>query len=110
MMNQQILNWFAHGETGVSSEAMACVIAGIKPNSRWGAFGNHPSDPDDLKRCIRFLDAVPDARLHMDKVAKISKVWANLVKNWDELEAMFKEEFPTGQAPKTYQRMKELGC
>lgn len=109
-MKDKILDWFAHGERGISSEAMACAVGGMKPNDFWARFGNHPSDPDDLKRCIKFLDAVPEARQHLGEVAKLSKTWAKLIEHWDELEAMFREEFPTGKTPKLYQRMKNLGC
>ena len=30
-MKDKILDWFAHGECGVSSEAMACAVAGMSP-------------------------------------------------------------------------------
>lgn len=75
---------------------------------KMGKFGNHPSDPDDLKRCIRLLELIPEARNHMDKVSAISDVWARLVENWDELESLYQEEYPTGKAPKCYSRMKEI--
>ena len=109
-MKDKILDWFAHGECGVSSEAMACAVAGMAPKKRWAAFGNHPCDPDDFKRCIKFLDAVPEARQHLGEVAKISTTWAGLIAHWDELEALFRAEYPTGKAPKLYERMKELKC
>lgn len=109
-MKDKILEWFATGERGISSEAMACAVADIKPNDLHARFGNHPSDPDDFERCVKFLAAVPEARLHMGKVAKLSTVWARMVEHWEELEALFTEEYPTNSAPKLYERMKQLGC
>ena len=108
-MKEKVLEWFARGETGISSEAMACAVCDMTPNPKWSGFGNHPSDPSDLNRCVKFLDAVPEARNHLHKVAALSKTWAVLVENWSELEAMLREELPTNNAPKTYKRMKQLG-
>jgi hypothetical protein len=116
-MKDKILDWFAHGERGISSEAMACAVADIKPIEKWVKYGNHPLDPDDFKRCVKFLDAVPEARQHMNKVAALSNVWARLIEHWDELEALFREEYQTNSAPRLYkrmprlyERMKNLGC
>ena len=41
-------------------------------------------------------------------MAAPSKVWRVLVEHWDELEALFREEYPTKSAPKLYERMKKL--
>ena len=109
-MKDEVLKWFVQGETGISSEALASAVCDIEPDKTWAKFGNHPGDPDDFKRCVKFLDAVPEARQHMGKVAKLSKVWARLVEHWDELESLFREEYPTKSAPRLYERMKQLGC
>jgi len=109
-MKEDVLKWFVQGETGISSEALAAAICDIAPDDTWAKYGNHPADPDDFKRCVKFLDTVPEARKHLHKAAALSDVWARLVGNWDELEALFREEYPTKSAPKLYARMKELGC
>lgn len=106
-----INNWLAQGERGVSSEAIVRHITGINVGSRrW--FPDNPSDPDDLRRCILLLEAVPELRMGFDKLRAASPVWEKLVDNWDELVALFYEEVPNrnGYAPRTYKRMKELGC
>lgn len=108
-MYMKVLEWFVHGECGISSKAMACAVIGMKPNERW-KFANHPSDPSDFRRCLKFLSAVPEARNCMDKVARLSPVWEKLVDNWEELEALFLEEYPQNWAPRLYERMKSLGC
>jgi len=109
-MKADVLKWMVQGETGISSKAMAAAVCDIEPDGQWAEFGNHPSDPSDLDRCIKFLAAVPLARFHLAKVAKLSKVWAALIDNWQELETLYALEQPTGKAPMTYARMKELGC
>ena len=114
-MKDAILDWYANGETGISSKAMASALVDIIPTNQWAKFGNHPSDPSDFNRCLKLLNAVPEARNHMDKVAKLSDVWARLVDRWDELEKCFLDEVgydwcKAKEAPKTYALMKEIGC
>lgn len=112
-LKDKVLHWFAHGETGISSKAMACAVAGNPPEK--SHFGNHPSDPDDLNRCLKFLSMVPEARQHFDKVAALSKTWAKLIARWDEVEQCFLDEVgfnwcKARSAPKTFALMKEIGC
>jgi len=77
--------------------------------------GSHPYDPSDFNRCLLLLDAVPEIRRHMDKVAEISDAWARLVERWDEVEQCFIDEvgfnWTNGRrASRTYRLMKEIGC
>jgi hypothetical protein len=71
-MKDKILDWFATGRVGASSQAMACAAAGL-PSDK-----SHPCDPDDLNRCLLLLEAVPEIRNKMDKVAAISDTWGKL--------------------------------
>lgn len=108
-MKDKILNWFGTGSVGASSRAMALCIAGVKGGN------SHPSDPDDLNRCLLFLDAVPEARGHMDKLRKLSPIWGKLLDRWAEVEASFLDEVgrdwcKARSAPKTYALMKAVGC
>lgn len=41
-------------------------------------------------------------------MAVLSNEWEVLAAHWDELEALYREELPTGRAPKLYDRMQEL--
>ena len=110
-MLEKILDWFANGQVGESSKAMACVAMG-NPNN---VYLPHPSDPADFNRCLLLLDAVPEIKNVMDKVANISEVWGKLVARWDEVERCFINEVGKNwcnakYAPKTYKLMKEIGC
>lgn len=109
-MKKKLISWLIYGERGISSEAMCAVFLGQKPSAKWMAFGNHPKDPDDFKRCSDLLKTVPKAKDYMYKIAQISSVWKNLINNWDELEELLEEELPKGIAPKLYKRMQQLGC
>jgi len=108
-MKDKILKWFANGEVGASSKAMACAAAGL-PHDK-----SHPYDPDDLNRCLLLLESVPEIRGHMDKISAISDTWCNLVARWDDVEKCFLDEVGLNwtkakQAPKTYRLMQDIGC
>lgn len=62
----------------------------------------HPHDPSDLCRC---LAVSPNPPAHM---LGRSPEWRVLVLHWQELADLLAQEHPTGSAPKTYARMKEL--
>ena len=103
----KVLAWFGAGRVGASSRAMALAVCGINGDA------DHPWDPDDLNRCLLFLEAVPEARSHMEKVASLSPTWGRLVARWDEIEAAFLSEVgrdwcKARSAPKTYALMKKI--
>lgn len=84
-----ILSWLAVGETGESSKAIAFKMIG-QGYSR--GFPTHPRDPDDLNRCLKLLEAVPQIRPRLTEMREVSPEWAALVDQWDEIEASFLEE------------------
>ncbi len=98
--------WLASDDTGLSSKAMAHHIMGAYIDHR--DRNAHPHDPSDFGRCHRFLEAVPEAREKLPKMAEVSPVWARLIGAWEELTALYLAELPTGTAPKLYERMKQL--
>ena len=107
-MKDKIMLWFATGRVGASSKAMACAVADLPISDRY-----HPADPDDLNRCLLLIEAVPEIRDHMDKVAAISGTWARLVARWDEIEQCFLDEVGLNwvkarSAPKTYALMRSI--
>ncbi len=106
-MKDKILYWFGTGRVGASSKAMALAAVGV-PND-----GSHPGDPDDLNRCLMLLEAAPEIRDQMDRIAAISDTWAALVAQWDEIEQTFCDEVGLNwtkgnRAPKTYELMKVI--
>jgi len=107
-MKDQILTWFAMGRVGLSSKAMAVCMAGLDPKDK-----SHPHDPDDFNRCLLFLDSVPEARGHLDKLRNFSPEWDSLVDHWAEIEVEFLREAGLDwchgkRAPKTYAIMAEV--
>ena len=93
--------WLKDGEHGSSADTMFSVMAfgsrvqitGISSVLKTEGEYSHPFDADDLKRCIKFLQWVPEwkkDRLFMMK--SVSKVWSNLVENWDKMTEMYEQE------------------
>lgn len=106
-MKDKILNWIGTGEVGASSTAMALAAVGAKND------GRYPFDPDDFNRCLLLLEAVPEIRQNMDKVAAINAFWSRLIEHWDELEKCFIDEVGLGwtkgkRAPKTYEILSDI--
>ena len=98
--------WLESDQTGLSSRFMAVVLAQrVVPGLDYA----HPHDPADFGRCLGLLAACPELRQRLPKIAETSVEWARLVEHWDELEALYHQEAPTGsQCPQLYQRMKTL--
>ncbi len=108
-MKDKTLEWFANGQVGSSSKAMAKAVNGIYNEGD----KEYPSDPSDFNRCLLFLDAVPEARQHLDEVAALSEYWKALIERFDEIEACFLDEVgfdwsKAKSAPKTYALMKKV--
>lgn len=106
-MKDKILQWYATGQRGASSEAMAACFLGYPSD------GSSPCDPADLNRCLLFLDMVPEARQKMDELRPLSPTWNKLVDRWDELELAFYDEVGVDwckarSAPKTYALMQKI--
>lgn len=96
--------WLRRGERGLSSNALCKAIFGVPSN----AGTEHPYDPDDLRRCMQFLEA-SGAHDQLQKMAGVSLEWSRLVSRWADLTALFARETATGKkAPKTYALMQEL--
>jgi len=109
-LRDSMLRWFATGQRGLSSEAMAsCAIDA--PVRDWPS--NHPHDPADFNRCLLLVAQVPHVREAFPAIAKLSPQWRTIIEHWDELEAMFVGEAglnweKAGQAPNTFARMRDL--
>lgn len=109
------LDWLAHGERGLSSEAIFEHMTGLPISAPcWRGWVHTPSDGDDFKRCEKLLRHVPEFRTRLREMADVSPYWAALVERWDEIVALLESEIPgvyegaTGSAPETYRLMKDI--
>jgi len=105
-MKDKVLKWLLNGRVGLSSKAMAAHLCGFPCE------GDYPIDPDDFNRCVMFLDAVPEARALLPKMAEVNRYWAALVLPTPRSAAALRDEqIRPGvfySAPKTYKLMTEI--
>jgi len=106
--NMGIAAWLECDDTGRASRFMAWTLMGAKAGVPL-AENDHPHDPSDLGRCLRFLEACPGIK---DKLLVMGEncgaVWRGLILQWDALEGLYREELPTGTAPKLYAIMQQI--
>lgn len=85
--NMDPYDWIISGDTGISSEAIWCVMMGATPSRR--AHHNIPRDPSDFGRCHRLLERIPEWRERMGEVPRVFPMWGPLVAAWDELTELY---------------------
>lgn len=111
-LQDKTIQWLATGRVGLSSKQLAMWIAfGQRTDSGFGI--DHPHDPDDLDRCLKFLEVVPEARAELHRMSELSPVWKALVQHWDAIEQSHLDEVGLGwtkarSAPKTYKLMRSV--
>lgn len=90
--------WIVSSDTGMSSKALWAVMMDQK------AGRSHPADSSDIGRCFRLLEAVPEWRGRLPEMSNVSKYWAALITDWDELQRLY----DTGDHKALYDRMRQL--
>jgi hypothetical protein len=99
--------WIRGGDTGISSHTIAEILSGR--SGLCGAWGRGaPHDAEDFGRCVRLLELIPGWRDRLSEVAEAEPAWAGLVDAWDEVEDLYREELPSGTAPRCYAKMREV--
>ena len=97
--------WLECDEAGQSARFMAHVLAGGP-----AAENNHPHDPGDFNRCVKFLKAVPLARGKLALMKGHGQVWERLVDNWAAFEELLNQASGKSGRDELYEAMKEIGC
>ena len=98
-----VARWLRTGERGASSNAMCKRLFGVPAD----AGTSHPRDPDDLRRCLLFLDSV-HAHDRVPMMAGVSAEWDRLVAAWGRIAGTFYQEMKDGKsAPRTRALMGE---
>ena len=103
--------WLLKGDRGVSAETIFGAITGLFINrSKYP-----PADPVDFYRCYKLLEAVPQWKSELYKVAELSKTWKNVIDNWDKLSELLEEQIERRDkgiraSNGMYEFMKQLGC
>jgi len=115
-LSEAAIKWLAIGHHGGSSNAIFYRLTGVPPMEMSAgdmAHLAHPHDPDDLSRCRRLLEEVPELATRIGEMASAGEEWASLVAVWDELCATMDSESPEwrsgkGSAPRTAGMMREI--
>ena len=103
--------WLLKGDRGISSETIFGVITGLRiERSQYP-----PSDPSDFYRCYKLIKAIPEWKSELHKVAELSKIWKNVIDNWDKLSELLEEQIDwrnkgISASNGMYDFMKQLGC
>lgn len=105
--------WLAYGPLGSSSAAMFWACTGVTPrNTKVDPDAlAHPRDPEDLLRCLRLLDMVPECADAPEAMRGRSEVWTRLADAWPTLVESMDAEVPDwrfgrrGRAQKTHDLM-----
>lgn len=108
-VEQRAAAWMRDGEVGMSSRAIHDHMLGLTPKN---GYFDYPLDPDDLNRCIKLLELIPEWKPRMGEMACHGKDWAGLARHWEEISQCFLDEVGLdwckgSRAPKTYALMKQ---
>jgi hypothetical protein len=111
-MEKKIIDWLANGETGISSKVIAFTMLGQNYSKPF----SHPHDPDDFKRCLKLVIAIPEIRPRLGELRSRSAYWAALIDHWDEVESTFMDEvaewlhngWSKKRAHRTYELMQKI--
>jgi hypothetical protein len=87
-IEKRALTWASGDDTGVSSKAILKVMTGQTISDDYC----HPHDSQDLGRCVRLLDIIPEWRPRIGEMSNVSDEWAALSAVWPELEALHRAE------------------
>ena len=78
--------WWASRDTGVSSEAIARHMQGLRKDCTWA-----PLDLYDFGRCVRLLDRIPEWKERLGEMSTFGPAWAEIVGAWDVLLPIYRE-------------------
>lgn len=73
------IEWAGGRGTGASSKAIWSHMLTGKCD------GSYPRDGDDLGRCVRLLDLIPEWKSRIGEMARYGGAWIGLVDQWDAL-------------------------
>ena len=83
---RKIALWMSGNGVGNSSKAIASATLGAVSTR-----DDYPRDGDDLGRCLRLIEMVPECRAGVDMLAAVSGPWKRLAAEWDTLAEMHRQ-------------------
>lgn len=103
-------SWIIEGEVGTSSKTMWLALMGIvtRPRRLDSFEVGIPHDPDDFRRCLLLIEAVPEWEGQLQKVADVFPAWQPYIREWQTMKRLYQEESPYGKCPRLYDFMKVM--
>ena len=99
-VTSRALEWLFSEDTGVSSKTLAAVMLNVPAAAI--DYPGVPVDGDDLGRCFRLLEKIPEWKSRLDEVADAFPSWEPLVESWSQLQALYSEDLIECQAHGTH--------
>lgn len=90
---------------------MGGVVTGLSSQAIAGGGSDHPHDPSDLLRCVKYCEGYLSTRALRKRMAGRSIYWDRLLPEWDNLADLLRHEMDTrtdNMAPRTYMAMKRV--
>jgi hypothetical protein len=84
-IQRRVLEWLLSGESGASSEAIACAMLKI-PRAPY--LCEPPWNSEDFGRCRALIYLVPEWRPPLGRVARAYPNWKPYIDRWDQLTAL----------------------
>ena len=81
-----LTDWLGSDDVGMSSKFMASVLTG-----QFKAEFAIPYDPDDLGRCIRMIQAIPELKDQIHLMCSHGTMWTAVANNWERWSDMYQE-------------------
>lgn len=82
-----LTDWLGSDDVGMSSKFMASVLTG-----QFKAEFAIPYDPDDLGRCIRMIQAIPELKDSIHLMSSHGTMWTAVANNWERWCDMYQAE------------------
>lgn len=105
----QALRWEYEGHVDAASQTLCDVLvrrpAGLPALEK---LPQAPSTAASLDCCLRFLEAIPEVRECLPRMAEVSEEWARRIAHWPELEASLVQDRLSGDGTRTQELLAAL--
>ena len=99
-VTSRALEWLFGEDTGLSSRTIAGVMLNMpRQLMDWA---RTPIDGDDLGRCLRLLEKIPEWKSRLDEVGDAYPSWRPLIEHWSELQSLYADDLVECRANGTY--------
>lgn len=97
----KVLKWLNEEQIGLCSITMCATLFENfkshykivdKLDTNGNVLINWPNDNSDFKRCLKFIEIVPEVKERLVELKHLSPEWSNLVENWNKITSLLNED------------------